>query len=211
LREGARPADHRLVHIVDDNELVRRSTSTFLGGQGFHVQTWCDGDSFLKAASTLTPSCLILDLVMPGLDGLEVQGQMRQRGMDWPIIFFSGKAKIPDAVQAVLNGAVQFLVKPVRPVALRQALDQAFERLGQGATDSGESCAARMKLLRLTPREHDVLDGLVEGLPNKAIAYDLGVSPRTIEAHRSSIMRKLEAANLAQLLRTALVARGQPL
>lgn len=136
---------------------------------------------------------------------------MRQRGMDWPIIFFSGKAKIPDAVQAVLNGAVQFLVKPVRPVALRQALDQAFERLGQGATDSGESCAARMKLLRLTPREHDVLDGLVEGLPNKAIAYDLGVSPRTIEAHRSSIMRKLEAANLAQLLRTALVARGQPL
>lgn len=200
-------ADHRLVHVVDDDEGVRRSTLTLLSSQGFHVQTWCDGKSFMQAASSLGPSCILLDLAMPGIDGLTVQHQLQQRGVEWPIIFVSGTADIPHAVKALQHGAVDFLVKPARPEALRQAIERAFERLADIDRHDGEKCASRMKLLRLTPREHDVLDGLLEGLPNKTIAYDLEVSPRTIEAHRASIMRKLEAPSFAQVLRIAIEAR----
>lgn len=203
--------ERRLVHVVDDDEHVRRSTAMMLGSQGFDVQTWSDGASFVHAAPSLCPACILLDLSMPGLDGLDVQRNLQQRAIDWPVIFLSGTAGIPDAVAAVQRGAIQFLVKPVRPAALREALAQGFRQLADIVRREGERSGARIKLQRLSPREHDVLDGLVSGAPNKTIAYDLGVSPRTIEAHRASIMRKLEAPSFAHVMRIAIEGRADRL
>ena len=194
----------RLIQIVDDDEVVRKSTSIMLRSLGYYVQCWVDGASFLKAAPSLGPSCVLLDLHMPGVDGLEVQRELVQLGKKWPIVFLSGTAQVPQAVSALQHGAVHFLVKPAAPAKLRQTLDIAFEQLGR---DPDGSVEAQAKLARLSPREADVLEGLVEGLPNKSIAFDLGVSARTIEAHRAKIMRKLEANNFAQVRRTVFEAR----
>lgn len=194
-----------IIQLVDDDHAVRRSQAVLLRTLGYKVQTWVDGESFLRAAPSLGPSCLLLDLAMPRMDGLKVQAEMQSRGIHWPIIFLSGTADIPHAVEAVKRGALQFLVKPVPTDELSAALDVALEHLlTSAAKPSGE--AAKTRLARLTKRENDVLQGLVEGLPNKTIAYDLGISPRTIEAHRANIMKKLEAPTFAHALKTVFEA-----
>ncbi|GMM92713.1 response regulator transcription factor [Qipengyuania sp. MTN3-11] len=197
----------RLVHLVDDDLAVRRSQTVLLKSLGYHVQAWVDGDTFLKAVSFLGPSCILLDLSMPHSDGLTVQSELTRRGIDWPVIFLSGTADIPQAVAAVRNGAVHFLVKPAPPNELVKVLNRGFEQLANSRTRSAGATQAKCRLARLTTRETEVLEGLVEGLPNKSIAYDLGVSPRTIEAHRAKIMRKLEATSFASVLQTVFEAR----
>lgn len=207
MARGTAQSCGRLVHIVDDDDAVRRSESALLKSMGYHIQTWMDGRSFLKAAPSLGPSCILLDLTMPGPDGISVQIELARQGINWPIIFLSGTGNVPQAVTAVKQGAVHFLLKPTPPAELKRILDQAFERLAELEEQGEGGCLAQTRLSRLTPRENDVLNGLVEGLPNKSIAFDLGVSPRTIEAHRAKIMRKLEANNFAHVLRTVFEAR----
>jgi len=208
LAEDTNERYGRLVQIVDDDDAVRRSQSVLLKSLGFHVQSWTNGNSFLEAAPTLGPSCVLLDLSMPSLDGLTVQSELARMGIRWPIVFLSGTADVPQAVSALRQGAVHFLVKPAAPSQLTVVLDQAFESLNRPIEGSGASVAAKARLARLTPRETEVLEGLASGLPNKSIAFDLGISPRTIEAHRASIMKKLEAPNFARVLQTVFEARA---
>lgn len=196
----------RVVQIVDDDESIRHSLSLLVRSLGYQAQSWVDGDAFLTAAPSLGPSCILLDLSMPGRDGLAVQADLQKRCCSWPIIFLSGSADVPRAVEAVRRGALDFLVKPAPKEDLERVLKAGFCELEKPSKEC-EADEARRKLSKLTPRENDVLEGLVEGLPNKSIAYDLGVSPRTIEAHRASIMKKLEANNFALVVKTVCEAR----
>lgn len=190
----------RLVHIVDDDGEVRRSTAVLLGAYGYRVHAWADGRSFLRAAGAFGPSCVLLDLAMPHVDGLDVQAQLHARGVKLPLIFITGAGEVQSAVKAMRSGAFHFLEKPFEPAELHRLLDQAFTQIGE---PDGRVAAAQSKIGALTRRERDVLTALVTGLPNKSIAFDLGVSPRTIEVHRANIMRKFDAMNFAQALRIA--------
>ena len=194
----------KTVHIVDDDGACRRVQASLLRELCYDVRTWPDGKSFLKAAPGFGPCCIMLDVGLPGMDGLAVHEEMIRMGLRWPVVFVSGAADTERVVQAMRGGAVHFLEKPIRLADLESALSNAFFVL---EAQKGECpCAARMRLSKLTSREREVLEGLVEGLPNKSIAYDLGVSHRTVEAHRANIMAKLEVSNLAQLVRLVIEA-----
>lgn len=194
----------RIVHLVEDDGACRRAQAALLREAGCDVRTWPDGKSFLKAAPGLGACCVMLDVGLPELDGLAVHEEMIRMGLRWPVVFVSGDADIERVVQAMRRGAVHFLTKPIRFVDLEEALISAFAVLDE--QEGGCPCAARIRLSKLTNREREVLEGLVEGLPNKSIAYDLGVSHRTVEAHRANIMCKLQVSNLAQLVRLVIEA-----
>ncbi|MET0247111.1 MAG: response regulator [Sphingomonas sp.] len=199
--------EHRLIHIVDDEETIRKSASFMLSTSGFEVESYEDGVAFLEAASTAKPGCILLDVRMPQMGGLEVQAELNRRGIDLPVIVLTGHGDISTAVAAMKGGAVDFIEKPFEKAKLLDAIDRAFERLDQiGEATSGEQ-EARNRLSVLTGREVDVLRGLVRGHPNKTIAFDLGISPRTVEVHRANLMAKLGVRSLSEALRIAFAAR----
>ncbi|MEN3748268.1 response regulator [Sphingomonas sp. HF-S3] len=199
--------EHRLIHIVDDEETIRKSASFMLSTSGFEVESYEDGVAFLEAASTAKPGCILLDVRMPQMGGLEVQAELNRRGIDLPVIVLTGHGDISTAVAAMKGGAVDFIEKPFEKAKLLDAIDRAFERLDQiGEATSGEH-EARNRLSVLTGREVDVLRGLVRGHPNKTIAFDLGISPRTVEVHRANLMAKLGVRSLSEALRIAFAAR----
>ena len=193
----------RLVHIVDDDGEVRRSTAVLLGAVGYRTQTWADGRSFLRGVPAFGPSCVLLDLIMPDLTGIEVQEQLRDCDVRLSLIFMTGAGQVQSAVRAIRSGAFHFLEKPFDPAELHDTLAQAFAQMDEPI---GRKAIVRERVGRLTRREHQVLAGLAAGLPNKSIAFDLGISPRTIEVHRANIMRKVEANSFAEVLRLAFEA-----
>jgi two-component system response regulator FixJ len=194
------------VYVVDDDEAIRRSLSFMLKTSGHKVELFTCGEEFLKAAPKLAPGCVLLDIRMPGMDGLEVQAAMAERGLTFPVVVMTGHGDIAIAVRAMKAGAIDFLEKPFEKAAMLGAIEQGFSKLG--ASDlrrlRAEEAATRLEVL--TPRERDVLRGLVEGLPNKSIAYDLGISPRTVEIHRANLMSKLDVKSLSEALRIAFAA-----
>jgi two-component system response regulator FixJ len=198
--------EQRTVHLVDDDEAIRRSASFMLRTSGLIVKTYPSGVEFLEAAPGLEPGCVLLDVRMPGMDGLEVQQALKERGLSLPVIVMTGHGDVSLAVQAMKSGAVDFIEKPFEKATLFEALDQGFAQLAQAGARAarGEEAQARLKVL--TPREHEVLEGLVKGHPNKTIAYDLGISPRTVEIHRANVMSKLGVASLSDALRIAFAA-----
>jgi two-component system response regulator FixJ len=200
-------SDRPTVYLVDDDEAIRRSAGFMLKTSGYEVRTYESGVEFLKAASSLGPGCVLLDIRMAGMDGLEVQKALANRGIALPVVIMTGHGDVTLAVQAMKAGAVDFIEKPFQKSVLLGALDQAFERLDRSAKAQQRAEDARIQLQALTPRERDVLDGLVEGLPNKTIAYDLGISPRTVEIHRANLMTKLEVRSLSEALRIAFAAQ----
>jgi two-component system response regulator FixJ len=191
------------IHVVDDDEAIRRSLSFLLKTSGFAVRTYEGGQPFLKESGTLDPGCVLLDVRMPDIDGLEVQKELRARGIMIPVVIMTGHGEVDMAVAAMKAGASDFIEKPFEKAALlaciTAATQQAFAQRGAGARAE----EARDRLNVLTEREHEVLQGLVRGLPNKTIAYDLGISPRTVEIHRANLMTKLEVHSLAEALRIA--------
>jgi two-component system response regulator FixJ len=195
-----------LVHLVDDDEAIRRSASFMLKTSGYLVQTYETGVALLKAVRTLEPGCILLDIRMPEMDGLEVQKALREAGCLLPVVIMTGHGDVTVAVQAMKAGAVDFIEKPFEKTTLLSALRTAEARLKRAAEASDRGAEARDRLNALTPRERDVLTGLVEGLPNKTIAYDLGISPRTVEIHRANLMDKLEVRSLSEALRIAFAA-----
>jgi two-component system response regulator FixJ len=195
----------RLVHLVDDDEAVRRSASFMLRTSNFLVKTYVSGTELL-AVKNLPKGCVLLDIRMPGMDGLEVQTELRRRGQLLPVIIMTGHGEIGLAVQAMKAGAVDFIEKPFEMAALIGALDEGFARLDQAGRGQARTEAAETKLKVLTPREREVLEGLARGFPNKTIAYDLGISPRTVEIHRANVMTKLGVPSLAEALRVAFAA-----
>lgn len=199
--------EDRLVHLVDDDEAVRRSAGFMLKTSGFRVRAFESGDELMKNAASLDPGCILLDIRMPGMDGLDVQAALKERGIGLPVIIMTGHGDVTLAVQAMKAGAVDFIEKPFEKAVLLGAIEQAFERLKRSAAAKERAKDARVRLQALTPREREVLNGLAQGLPNKTIAYDLGISPRTVEIHRANLMTKLEVRSLSEALRIAFAAQ----
>ncbi|WEK45113.1 MAG: response regulator [Candidatus Sphingomonas colombiensis] len=195
-----------LVHIIDDEDAIRRSTSFMLKTSGYAVETWPTGVAFLKEARHVEDGCILLDVRMPEMDGLEVQRALHERGVTMPVIVLTGHGDVSIAVRAMKDGAVDFLEKPFEKVALLGAIQAAFDRIAAAGGRTVQAAEAEVILGTLTPRERDVLEGLARGLPNKTIAYDLGISPRTVEVHRANLMSKLQVHSLSDALRIAFAA-----
>jgi two-component system response regulator FixJ len=197
--------DERLVYIVDDEEAIRRSAGFMLKTSGYKVKTYASGTEFLKERQ-LEPGCILLDVRMPDMDGLEVQSRLRESGILFPVIVMTGHGDVSTSVQAMKLGAVDFIEKPFERTVLLEALEQGHDQLAQSSRAAKRGVDARARLGVLTARERDVLEGLARGLPNKTIAYDLGISPRTVEIHRANVMSKLGVASLSEALRIAFAA-----
>lgn len=197
---------NRIVHLVDDDESIRRSASFMLRTSGYLVKTYASGVELLEDPKTIAPGCILLDVRMPGLDGIEVQKALRDEGVLHPVIVMTGHGDVTVAVQAMKQGAVDFIEKPFEKAVLLGAIEAGFERLEQSSKRAARAEEARVRLEALTARERDVMKGLVRGHPNKTIAYDLGISPRTVEIHRANLMTKLGVASLSEALRIAFAA-----
>lgn len=199
-------AQDRLVHVVDDEDSIRRSLDFLLRTAGFRVEKWEDGEAFLKGVDRAAAACVLLDVRMPGMDGLQVQAEMASRGINLPVVVLTGHGDISIAVRAMRAGAVDFLEKPFNRERLLQALETGFMQLADREGRRQREEWARTQVAKLTEREREVLEGLACGYPNKTIAYDLGISSRTVEVYRANLMEKLEVANFADALRVAFAA-----
>ena len=196
----------RIVFLVDDDEAIRHSASFMLRHAGFTVKTFPDGLVFLDSVKSEDEGCILLDVRMPGMDGLAVQSTLNRRGINMPVIILTGHGDVPVAVEAMKGGAIEFLEKPYEKKALVAAIEHAYELLDNQATDDRRGREAAAKLSALTPRERQVLECLVEGLTNKGIAEALSISPRTVEIHRAHMMEKLQVDSLSAALRSAFLA-----
>lgn len=203
-----RPLDKRLIHLVDDDDAIRRSVGFLLRTVGFEVVTYASGTAFLAEVGRARPGCVLLDIRMPGTDGLEVQRQLCERGIAFPVIVLTGHGDISLSVRAIKAGAIDFLEKPFDKASLLRAIDEAFVRLENFQVEQLTAIEASTRLASLTPRERDVLDGLVNGQPNKITAYKLGISTRTVEAHRANLTHKLGVRSTSDVLRLAFAARS---
>jgi len=198
--------NERIIHLVDDDEAIRRSAGFMLKTSGYVVKAYASGVELMKEAKDLAPGCILLDVRMPGMDGLEVQQVLQERGIGFPVIVMTGHGDVGVAVQAMKAGAVDFIEKPFEKATLISAIEEGFSRLEQSGRSQARAEEAKVRLQALTPRERDVLEGLVRGHPNKTIAYDLDISPRTVEIHRANLMSKLGVASLSEALRIAFAA-----
>ena len=199
------PAD-QLVYIVDDDEAVRDSLSLLLVTRGYTVRAFGSAPEFLSAAPSLRPGCLIADIRMPEMDGLELQQRLIDEALPFPLIVITGHGDVPLAVRAMKVGAIDFIEKPFPAETIINSAAAALARLAQSRDRDPGAAAAIAKFALLTPREREVLQGLLAGLPNKSIAYDLRISPRTVEIHRARIMNKMEARSLSDLIRMSFAA-----
>ena len=197
------------VFIVDDDPAIRHAMELLMRSVGQPCETFHSADEFLESYAADRPGCLVLDIRMPGLGGFELQTRLQELGSSLPIIFITGHGDVPMAVEAMQNGAFDFLQKPFRDQDL-------LERIGHAIRADGRKRAQRQKridvashLQKLTRREREVMDLVVTGKPNKVIAFELGVSQRTVEIHRARVMEKMQAASLADLVRMNLEANTE--
>jgi FixJ family two-component response regulator len=192
-----------LVFVVDDDASLRASLQDLLESVGLRVAAYASAQEFLRRPRPEGPSCLVLDVRLPGLSGLDLQQQMAESDRDMPIIFITGHGDIPMTVQAMKAGAVEFLTKPFRDQALLDAVHQALARDRHARAQRVELAALRRRFDTLTPRQRDVLARMVAGRLNKQIAGELGTSEATVKTHRQQVMAKMRAESLADLIRIA--------
>jgi RNA polymerase sigma factor (sigma-70 family) len=197
-----------VIHIVDDDPSVRKALSRLLASVGLPCMTYALSRELLDAPVGLNFGCIVLDLQMPGLNGLELQRELRARGIDTPIIFLTGHGDIPTSVRAMKGGAVDFLTKPFQEKDLLLAIEVATERDRQLKAKKREQAATEELLQSLTPRERQVLDLVIQGSMNKEIADALGTSEKTIKVHRGRVMHKMRVNSVAALVH--LMERVQP-
>jgi two-component system response regulator FixJ len=197
------------VHIVDDDAAVRRTLERLLDTMGFQTRSYESSSAFLDVAPRLSAGCILLDVRMPGMDGLELQARLLQLGIALPVIVVTGQGDVESAVRAMKAGAVDCIEKPYSDAVLRAALNTALSSGGWIGRDRGAMRAAQ-RIAALSPREREVLDALVEGRANKVIAYDLGISVRTVEVHRARMMVRLGVRQLPEAVRLAVIARLAP-
>jgi FixJ family two-component response regulator len=198
------------VFVVDDEPSVLKSTARLLRATGMDAETFGSAQAFLECFDPERPGCLLLDLSMPGLDGLALQQFLASRGIGLPVVFLSGRGDIPATVRAMRQGAVDFLTKPVDPGDLLAALRRALEQDRLARLAGGCAAELRARFAALTAREHQVLRNVIAGRLNKQIAADLGVTEKTVKVHRAHIMEKLAVASLPELTRLAQQAGIEP-
>jgi FixJ family two-component response regulator len=200
-RPVPRPGER--VFVVDDDEGVLRSLSRLLRSAGYEPASYGSAEEFLSGLTPDVSGCVVLDLSMPGLDGLALQRELSARGGALPVVFVSGRGDVPKSVLAMKEGAVDFLTKPVKSAALLSAVEKALGRARDRRADRIAAEELTRRLDALTPREREVLEGVVAGLLNKQIASRLGIAEQTVKVHRARVMEKMGADSLADLVRMA--------
>jgi two-component system, LuxR family, response regulator FixJ len=200
--------ENRVVHIVDDDDAVRQSLAFLLSSAGLPVRLYESASAFLAGLSAPQSGCLITDVRMPGMSGLELLKAMREKSFFMPAIVITGHGDVPLAVEAMKAGAIDFIEKPFEEEALLTAVKRALER---GSDEDADGTLLAAKLATLSERERQVLEGLVAGHPNKTIARTLGISPRTVEVYRANLMAKMQAKSLSELIRMAIHADVKPI
>lgn len=194
------------VFIVDDDQAIRHAMEFLMRSVGLNYEIHHSGDEFLAAYSDEKAGCLVLDIRMPGLGGLELQEKLIEMGSALPIIFITGHGDVPMAVEAMQKGAVDFIQKPFRDQDLLERIGEALKTDQERRSERQEHTEVQTRIETLTKREREVLDLVVTGKPNKVIAYELGVSQRTVEIHRARVMEKMRARSLADLVRMHIAA-----
>jgi two-component system, LuxR family, response regulator FixJ len=194
------------VHVIDDDEAARESLAFLLRAARIEVKTYESAAAFLSIRPPIETGCIITDVRMPEISGIDLLQRLRDRDICIPVIVMTGHGDVPLAVEAMKLGATDFFEKPFDDEALVAAVRSALSRLRDTSRRDAELSDINDKLASLSNREREVLDGLVGGRPNKTIAYDLGISPRTVEVYRANVMTKMNAASLSDLVRMALLA-----
>jgi FixJ family two-component response regulator len=199
-----------VVYIVDDEETIRRALSRLVRTAGLTAQTFTSAQAFLEHPLPDHPACLVLDVRLPGLSGLDLQAALGPRQDTVPIIFITGRGSIPMSVQAMKGGALDFLKKPVDGDLLLESIQRALARSREALARAAEHSDVARRLARLTPREREVLDLVVAGMLNKQIAAELGAAEKTVKVHRGRMMKKMEADSVADLVRMTQKTEGRP-
>ena len=198
-------ADDHIVHVIDDDSAVRESLAFLLEAADIAVKTYDSAVTFLAALPNVADGCIVTDVRMPEISGLELLQRLQERAVHIPVIVITGHGDVPLAVEAMKVGAIDFLEKPFDDQVLLASVKTAIERRGGAIKRSAERADIESKLAALSNRERDVLGGLVAGRANKQIAFDLGISPRTVEIYRANLMNKMQAGSLSDLVRMALI------
>jgi two-component system response regulator FixJ len=195
------------IFVVDDDDAIRDSLQMLLESAGFgRVVVCASGRSFLDKVSPRPGDCVLLDVRMPDMDGLELQAEIKRRGMSLPVVVMTGHGDVPIAVRAMKAGAVDFIEKPFADDVLIDSVHRALAQAAVVDRERADASETKRRLDALTTREREVLEGMVAGRPNKVIAHNLGISPRTVEIHRARVMDKMQARSLSALVRMALAA-----
>ncbi|MFL6846576.1 MAG: response regulator FixJ [Allosphingosinicella sp.] len=201
-------ADEPIVHVIDDDDAARESLEFLIDCAGLRARGYPSAIAFLDALPGIEAGCIVTDVRMPDMTGLELVARLKALGIDDPVIVITGHADVPMAIQAMRQGVADFLEKPFGDDAILEAIRGALARRRSDSEGQAERAAIRERLESLSPREGDVLEGLVEGHANKVIAFDLGISARTVEVYRANLMTKMKAGSLSELVRMAMIARG---
>ena len=194
-----------IVHVVDDDEAMRDSMAFLLRAGNFQVQTYAAATDFLEALPQIKAGCVVTDVRMPGMSGIELLQRLRELKVSLPVIVVSGHGDVPLAVEAMKTGALDFIEKPFDDDVFLRAVRMALSAHAVDSQRQAQKATINSRLESLSNREREVLEGLVAGHPNKTIAYDLGISPRTVEIYRANVMEKMQAGSLSDLVRMALV------
>jgi two-component system response regulator FixJ len=200
------PHDNAVVHVIDDDEAARQSLEFLLRANALEVKTYESGTVFLSAAADLKSGCIITDVRMPEISGIDLLHRLKELDNVLPVIVITGHGDVPLAVEAMKLGAADFLEKPFNDESLLAAVRSALSRQDNTSKRAAERTEIGERLAALSKREREVLDGLVAGHANKRIAFDLDISPRTVEIYRANLMTKMQAASLSDLVRMALIA-----
>lgn len=193
------------IHVVDDDQAVRESIEWLIESVGLNIQTYGSANEFLDNYSEDSLGCLILDVRMPGISGLDLQHILAERGIDMPIVFVTGHGDVPMAVRALKNGAVDFIEKPFNDQVLLDTIQAAVQKHRSRLKQRAELENLQTRYDNLTSREQEVMDRVVTGMPNRDVAEELGISVKTVEVHRAKVMEKMQARSIAELVKMAMM------
>lgn len=200
-------ANDAIVYVIDDDESARHSLEFLLDCAGIRVRSFASADAFLNSAPPLAGACVVTDVRMPGTSGVELVEEMKRRSMTAPVIVITGHADVPLAIQAMRAGVADFIEKPFDDEVMLTAIRNALAQQAGDEQAQAERREIAERIATLSGRERDVMEGLLAGAANKAIAYDLGISARTVEVYRANVMMKMHAKTLSELVRTVTISR----